>query len=86
MFNFDFEKEIGTHRSLHYGEAAQAMRARIELADVEERWFSVGQARTGVVLSEFYLWIEFDPAVTKVRIISARKSTQSEIRQYQENL
>jgi uncharacterized DUF497 family protein len=47
---------------------------------------SSAQARTGGMLSVSYLWTEVDPAVTKVRIFSARRSTQSEIRQYQENL
>jgi uncharacterized DUF497 family protein len=52
----------------------------------EERWFSVGVAGNGVVLSIVYLWTNAEPAVTIIRLISARKATQAEIHQYQESL
>ena len=48
----------------------------------EERWFSIGRAGNGALLSVVYLWSEADLATTKVRIISARKATKSEMRQY----
>jgi uncharacterized protein len=54
--------------------------------EAEERWFSIGRARNGAMLSVAYLWTETDPAIAKVRIISARKATQTEIRQYEESL
>ena len=57
-----------------------------EHSDTEERWFSVGCAGNGVVLSVVYLWSETDPAATKIRLISARKATKAESRQYQEGL
>ncbi|MGI8744509.1 MAG: BrnT family toxin [Bryobacteraceae bacterium] len=53
--------------------------------ETEERWFSIRRARNGSMLSVVYLWSEADPA-TKIRIISARKATQAEIRQYEESL
>jgi uncharacterized DUF497 family protein len=58
--------------------------ADLEHSETEERWFSVGCAGNGVVLSVVYLWSEADPAMIKVRLISARKATQAESRQYQE--
>ena len=60
--------------------------ADLQHGDTEERWFSVGCASTGVLLSVVYLWSDADPAATNVRLISARKSTQAEVRQYQEGL
>jgi uncharacterized DUF497 family protein len=46
----------------------------------------VGCASNGVVLSVVHLWSGADPAATKIRLISARKSTPAENRQYQEGL
>jgi uncharacterized DUF497 family protein len=60
--------------------------ADLEHSATEERWFSVGCASNGVVLSVVYLWSDADPAATSIRLISARKSTQAESRQYQESL
>jgi len=60
--------------------------ADLEHSDTEERWFSVGCGSNGVVLSVVYLWSDADPAATSIRLISARKSTQAERRQYQEGL
>ena len=60
--------------------------ADLEHSDTEERWFSVGCAHDGVLLSVVYLWSDTDPAATNIRLISARKSTQAESRQYQEGL
>jgi hypothetical protein len=58
--------------------------ADLEHSDTEERWISVGCASNGVVLSVVYLWSEADSAATSIRMISARKSTQAENRQYRE--
>lgn len=60
--------------------------ADLEHSDTEERWFSVGCASNGVVLSLVYLWSGADPAATNIRLISARKSTQAETLQYLEGL
>ena len=59
--------------------------ADLEHSGTEERWFSIGSASNGVMLSVVYLWSESDPATTKIRLVSARKATQMEIRHYQEN-
>ena len=60
--------------------------ADLEHSEAEERWFSVGCASNGAMLSIVYLWSESDPATIKIRLISARKATQTEIRHYEENL
>jgi len=60
--------------------------ADLEHGNYEERWFSIGCSSNGAVLSVIYLWSEVDAATIKIRLISARKATQNEIRQYQENL
>ena len=52
----------------------------------EERWFSIGYAANGSILSVVYLWSDAHPAVTKIRLISARNATQTEIRYHQEGL
>jgi uncharacterized DUF497 family protein len=59
--------------------------ADLDHSATEERWFSVGCASNGVLLSVAYLWSDND-AMTNIRLISARKSTQAERRQYQEGL
>jgi uncharacterized DUF497 family protein len=60
--------------------------ADVEHGDTQERWFSIGCARNGGMLSIAYLWSDADPAAINIRLISARKSTQVEIHQYQEGL
>ena len=60
--------------------------ADLEHSETEERWFSIGWASNGVMLSIVYLWSESDPATTKVRLISAREATPAEIRRYEEGL
>ena len=57
--------------------------ADVEHSEVEERWFSVGLARNGVLLSVAYGWSDADPGPVKVRLISARTATQAEKGQYQ---
>jgi len=60
--------------------------ADLEHSQTEERWFSIGYAANGTMLSVVYLWSAAGPLTTKVRLISARKATPAEIRQYQENV
>jgi uncharacterized DUF497 family protein len=59
--------------------------ADIEHGAAEERWLSVGFAGDGKMLVIAYLWSESEPPITKVRLISARRATPKEIRQYEEN-
>ena len=60
--------------------------ADLEHSESEERWFSIGWAANGAMLSIAYLWLESDPATTKIRLISAREATRTEIRHYEECL
>ena len=59
--------------------------ADLDHSEAEERWFSIGAASTGALISVVYLWEETSAAIIKIRLISARKATQSEIRYYQES-
>lgn len=59
--------------------------ADLEHSETEERWFSIGCASNGMMLSVVYLWLEGE-AATKIHMISARKATSAEIHQYQESL
>lgn len=59
--------------------------ADLDHSDAEERWFSIGCASNGALLTVAYLWSEV-AAATKIRLISARKATQTEIRYYQEGV
>jgi uncharacterized DUF497 family protein len=60
--------------------------ADAEHGEDEERWFSIGIANTGVLHAAVYLWSNTGPAAIKIRLISARKATSAECRQYQEGL
>ena len=57
--------------------------ADVEHSQTEERWFSIGIANNGVLLSVVYLWSDADPAAIKVRLISARRASHTESGQYQ---
>jgi uncharacterized protein len=54
-------------------------------SETEERWFCVGWASSGSILSVVYLWSETGPDAIKIRLISARAATQTEIRRYAMN-
>jgi hypothetical protein len=41
--------------------------ADVEHSGTQERWFSIGVARNGAVLSVVYLWSEADPAMLTPR-------------------
>lgn len=58
--------------------------ADLEHSEAEDRWFSVGCAGNGALISVVYLWSEASSAVTLIRLISERKATPAEIRYYQE--
>lgn len=55
-------------------------------SETEERWVSIGIAANASILCIVYLWSESEPLVTKVRLISARKATPAEAKQYEEGL
>ena len=60
--------------------------ADVEHSETEERWLSIGIASNGVLLTAAYLWSEDDQSAVKIRIISARRATQTESEQYRQGL
>lgn len=51
----------------------------------EERWFSIALASNGVPMSVAYLWTDAGTGLVKIRLITARRATATEIRNYTEN-
>lgn len=51
----------------------------------EERWVTLGETATGHLLVVVHTWNEIDPNPAVVRVISARRPTANEARQYREN-
>jgi len=60
--------------------------ADVEHSENEERWFSVGCANNGLMLPVVYVWIQSGSATAGIRLISARKASRAEVRQYEESL
>ncbi len=54
-------------------------------SESEERWFSIGLASNGVPMSIAYLWTDNGVGLIKIRLITARRSTTTEIRYYTES-
>ncbi|MBM3764608.1 MAG: BrnT family toxin [Acidobacteria bacterium] len=54
-------------------------------SESEERWPSIGLAGNGVPMSLAYLWTEASAGLIKIRLITARRATATEIRHYMEN-
>ena len=54
-------------------------------SELEERWFSIGLANNGVPMSVAYLWTDAGAGLIKIRLITARRATAPEIRNYTEN-
>ena len=52
-------------------------------SDEEDRWITMGIARNGNILTLVHTYNEIDNDNVNIRIISARKSTKNEIKQYQ---
>lgn len=50
----------------------------------EERWITLGLASTGNLLVVVHTWADIDADHAAVRIISARRPTRKEVRQYRE--
>jgi uncharacterized protein len=51
----------------------------------EERWITLGQASTGNLVLVVHTWTDIATHRIEVRIISARRPTRNEARQYREN-
>ncbi|MBC8164778.1 MAG: BrnT family toxin [Bryobacteraceae bacterium] len=54
-------------------------------SESEERWFSIGLANTGAMLSVAYLWTGAGAGLIRIRLITARRATATEIRYYTES-
>jgi len=52
-------------------------------SEAEDRWITMGIARNGNILTLVHTYKEIDIEHASIRIISARKSTKNEIKQYQ---
>jgi uncharacterized protein len=55
-----------------------------EHSETEERWVTIGHDSQGRILVLVHTFSETSPEECKVRIISARKATRREARQYEE--
>jgi len=49
----------------------------------EERWFTLGQSRSGTLMAIAHTYLTTGPATATVRLISARAATRREREQYQ---
>jgi uncharacterized DUF497 family protein len=54
-------------------------------SESEERWFSIGLASNGVPTPVADLWTDMGAGLIKIRIITARRATATEIRTYTES-
>jgi uncharacterized DUF497 family protein len=52
----------------------------------EERWITMGESRAANLLLVVHTHVELDPARFAIRIISARRPTRREARQYAEGI
>jgi uncharacterized DUF497 family protein len=50
----------------------------------EERWITLGEAANGSLILVVHTWAQTDASRARVRIISARRPTRREARQYRE--
>ncbi len=51
----------------------------------EERWITLGEASTGSLMVVVHTWADVEPDRSIVQIISARRPTSNEARQYRES-
>jgi hypothetical protein len=52
-------------------------------SSTEDRWITMGISRSGTILTMVHTFNETDESTINIRIISARKSTKNEVKQYQ---
>ena len=53
-------------------------------SEPEDRWITLGLSETGGLLVVCHTFRQIDPSTVCIRIISGRKATQREMRQYSE--
>jgi uncharacterized protein len=87
-FNWDPAKARAnlTKHGIHFADAVtvleddRALTIRDPLSDEEERWITLGSDAAGRVLVVVYTWWDDD-----IRLISARRATRRERKQYEES-
>jgi Uncharacterized protein conserved in bacteria len=57
-----------------------------EHSQSEERWITIGLDQNGVLLVLSHKFMSLDDESSRVRIISARKATQAETKQYEKGI
>ncbi len=55
-----------------------------EHSENEERWVTLGRDRSGRLLTLVHTFVEISPEECKIRMISARKATKREKKQYED--
>lgn len=55
-------------------------------SEAEERWITMGLDESGILLVISHTFKEFNDSICKIRIISARKATTTEEKQYEEGI
>ena len=55
-----------------------------EHSEYEDRWATIGIDRNGILLVVVHTFQQLDADCCRIRIISARKATRKESKQYQE--
>lgn len=94
-YNFDWDpaKERSNRRKhkISFRRAATVFRDPNQLSvfdeehsEVDERWITIGLDSSGILCVVVHTFEQVDNDYFEVRIISARKATRSEMRQYQE--
>jgi uncharacterized DUF497 family protein len=81
-----------TKHGVSFGVAASVLRDPLAVAifdsehsgEGEVRWVTIGTASTGGLFVVIHTWEDIGPNSAKVRILSARKATKQEQRNYQE--
>ena len=94
VFDWDPQKartNIQKHRGISFDRATSVFRDPNmmsifdeEHSESEDRWITLGVDSVGTLLVVIHTFESTVPAVTEVRIISARKANQQEIQTYQE--
>ena len=92
VFDWDSQKAritIQKHWGISFDRAASVFRDPTmmsifdeEHSESEERWITLGVDSTGTLLVIIHTFESTAPAVTEVRITSARKANQQEIQTY----
>lgn len=96
---YDFDWDIGKAKSNFHKHKISFERATTifrdpnllsipddEHSDFEERWITIGLDENGILLVLSHKFEHLSPTVCKIRIISARKATNSEKEQYEKGI